>query len=542
MRLKLFFAATLTGTLTFISFPTDGYPSINLFFLIWVSHIPILWVLRNQGPKSCFWWGWWTGTVTNVGGYYWIAYMLETFGGFPGWLAAIGSVVHGAYIGLIWGLWAWGVNRLTNMTSMTIQWAAPLTMVTLECIFPRVFPAAMGNSQFPFIHLMQIADIVGVAGITFLIYWVNAVAFVFLRALIERRSLPIRLLKITAVILACVLIYGFLRVNHIDDLIAKSPKLRIGVVEGDVGVFLVEPPERRRDHLRIQQRLSAKLAQKGVDLIVWSESSYRMGSISRKLDRLPPVTEPLDLPLSQELKLSSTVRRTPQRGFKTPLLFGTTTYEKREVLRFDGDRPRRVFNSAFLLSETGKIIDRYDKIELLVFGEYVPFVDQFPQFYEWVPAAGDLERGTEIRSLNMEHKGENVRLGTLICYEGILPEFVREMMKTNPEILINITNDDWFGPTAERYLHFALAIPRAIEQRRAFVRSTLTGVSGFVDPVGRLIKLTKMTDPEIIHWDVPRLTVPTLYQAGGYWFERACAGLFVVMLFGGYWRRRSILR
>ena len=468
--------------------------------------------------------------------------MLETFGGFPGWLAAIGSVLHGAYIGLIWGLWAWGVNRLTNMTSMTIQWAAPLTMVTLECVFPRVFPAAMGNSQFPFIHLMQIADIVGVAGVTFLIYWVNAVAFVFLRALIERRSLPIRLLKITAVILACVLIYGFLRVNHIDDLIAKSPKLRIGVVEGDVGVFLVEPPERRRDHLRIQQRLSAKLAQKGMDLIVWSESSYRMGSISRKLDRLPPVTAPLDLPLSQELKLSSTVRRTPQRGFKTPLLFGTTTYEKREVLRFDGDRPRRVFNSAFLLSETGKIIDRYDKIELLVFGEYVPFVDQFPQFYEWVPAAGDLERGTEIRSLNMEHKGENVRLGTLICYEGILPEFVREMMTTNPEILINITNDDWFGPTAERYLHFALAIPRAIEQRRAFVRSTLTGVSGFVDPVGRLIKLTKMTDPEIIHWDVPRLTVPTLYQAGGYWFERACAGLFVVMLFGGYWRRRSILR
>ena len=465
--------------------------------------------------------------------------MLETFEGFHG--LRYWEVVHGAYIGLIWGLWAWG-QRLTNMTSMTIQWAAPLTMVTLECIFPRVFPAAMGNSQFPFIHLMQIADIVGVAGVTFLIYWVNAVAFVFLRALIERRSLPIRLLKITAVILACVLIYGFLRVNHIDDLIAKSPKLRIGVVEGDVGVFLVESPERRRDHLRIQQRLSAKLAQKGVDLIVWSESSYRMGSISRKLDRLPPVTEPLDLPLSQELKLSSKVRRTPQRGFKTPLLFGTTTYEKREVLRFDGDRPRRVFNSAFLLSETGKIIDRYDKIELLVFGEYVPFVDQFPQFYEWVPAAGDLERGTEIRSLNMEHKGENVRLGTLICYEGILPEFVREMMKTNPEILINITNDDWFGPTAERYLHFALAIPRAIEQRRAFVRSTLTGVSGFVDPVGRLIKLTKMTDPEIIHWDVPRLTVPTLYQAGGYWFERACAGLFVVMLFGGYWRRRSILR
>ena len=164
------------------------------------------------------------------------------------------------HIGLIWGLWAWGVNRLTNMTSMTIQWAAPLTMVTLECVFPRVFPAAMGNSQFPFIHLMQIADIVGVAGVTFLIYWENAVAFVFLRALIERRAAH-RLLKITAVILACVLITAFF-VNHIDDLIAKSPKLPLVLLRG-MSVCFCGATRKATRPFENKQRLSAKLPRRG---------------------------------------------------------------------------------------------------------------------------------------------------------------------------------------------------------------------------------------------------------------------------------------
>ena len=248
------------------------------------------------------------------------------------------------------------------------------------------------------------------------------------------------------------------------------------------------------------------------------------------------------MPYHKERRLKGIVRRTPQRGFRVPLLFGTTSVGRRATPRWEGDRLRSAFNSAFLLDENGVLLDRYDKIELLAFGEYVPFVEYFPKFYEWVPAAGALERGTEVKPLTFTRKIGDIKIGTLICYEGILPSFVRRMMGHNPDILVNITNDDWFGRTAERYLHLALVIPRAIEQRRSVVRSTLTGVSAFVDPVGRLIKPTKMVDPEVIDWKAPLLSGNTIYQLGGHYFSSICALWLLWLLCHGIWRRRSILR
>ena len=205
-------------------------------------------------------------------------------------------------------------------------------------------------------------------------------------------------------------------------------------------------------------------------------------------------------------------------------------------------RKRRSYNTAFLLDKDGYVAGRYDKLELLVFGEYVPFVKYFPKFYDWVPAAGDLERGMSLKPLTLQLADRTARIGMLVCYEGILPSFVRNVMVNEPNILINITNDDWFGQTAERYLHLALAIPRSIEHRRSFVRSTLTGVSAFVDPVGRLVEMTKMTDPEIMDWKAPLLENRTLYQAGGHHFSSVCLGWMVYLMLIGAWRRRTILR
>ena len=200
------------------------------------------------------------------------------------------------------------------------------------------------------------------------------------------------------------------------------------------------------------------------------------------------------------------------------------------------------FNSAYLLDEDGRLLGRYDKIVLLAFGEYVPFVEYFPQFYEWVPAAGALEPGTEVKPMTLTRATGNVEIGPLICYEGILPGFVRDVMTHNPSLLVNITNDDWFGRTAERYLHLALVIPRSIEQRRSMVRSTLTGVSAFVDPAGRLIMPTKMVDPEVVDWKAPLLSKTTIYQLGGHHFSTVCSLWVFGLLIIGIWRRRSILR
>ena len=120
--------AITTGVLTFSAFPTAWFPDVNLYPLIWFSHVPLLWLLKDKGPKAAFWWGWLAGTVTNVGGYYWIAHMLGTFGGFPAALAAAGSVIHGAYLGRsgLFGLCSKPCNlqlRLASSRLHRLQWS-----------------------------------------------------------------------------------------------------------------------------------------------------------------------------------------------------------------------------------------------------------------------------------------------------------------------------------------------------------------------------------------------------------------------------------
>ena len=292
------------------------------------------------------------------------------------------------------------------------------------------------------------------------------------------------------------------RMYQIDHQIAQAKTLDIGLVEGDVGIFQEEPMVKRANHLLIQQNLSAKLDKQGVDLIVWPESSYRRKMLRRDTRRMVPSNRPLVDDFRKDRLASEFHRSTPIRGFDTPLLFGATSKEPSDTPRWPGDVPFTPRNSAFLLDRNGDVVDVYDKVYLLVFGEYVPFAKTFPTYaeaiYKWIPAAGFLEPGESIDVITADlWKKGPIRFGVLICYEGLLPGFVRRFIPKNPNIFINITNDDWFGKTAERYLHFLLTIPRAIEHRLAFVRSTLTGISAFVDPVSRVIKETRMTEPEI---------------------------------------------
>lgn len=534
---------SLASVLTFASFPTAWAPAVELPGLIWFSHVPLLWVLRDRSPGAAFRWGWLAGALITTGGYYWIAELLLTFGGLPWPVAYLGLILHSLQVGLIWGVWAWLCNRLLNTTSVGVEWVAPVSMVAIELAMPRIFPASMGNSQYAWPVVMQIADLVGVAGVTFLIYRVNAVLFLWLRARIEGRPRPRRALALTGLMLATSLGYGAARMAQFDRAMADAPTLDVGLVEGDVGIFDREPAERQRDHLVIQQKLSAQLEREGAELIVWSESSYRAALLPRDTDRLPPAAAPLPAHADDDQRegLSRSERTAPQRGFRTPLLFGGTSAEVGPK-RWAGHSGVYAYNSAFLLDGEGQIQGRYDKNYLLVMGEYVPFAKHFPIIYQWIPAAGGLEAGDELRVIESDlwpDKAAIVRLGVLICYEGLLPRFVRPLGDQQPHALFNLTNDDWFGLTAERWLHLVLTIPRAIEHRVPLVRSTLTGVSTFVDANGRIIAHTQPTGAETLRWSVPLMHSRTVYQLIGESFSWLCLAGGLGLYFFGRWRRRA---
>lgn len=540
-RLRDLLFCSVAGVLTFAAFPTALAPEHSFWPLIWLSHVPLFWVLKNKSPAGAFWWGLFCGTVINAGGYYWLSGMLQDFGGLPLVVALLLLLLHSLQLGLIWALWAWLLNRVGNTTSVPLEWSAPVVMVAVEFLVPRIFPAYMGNSQYLFPPIMQIADIFGVTAITFLIYRVNAVLFLWCRAWVEGRPRPIKATWVTVALVGGTLAYGLIRMHDIDDQMETARKLRVGIAEGDVGIFQSETKDRIRNHLLIQQGLSKKLEAQGAQLIVWPESGYRAVNLDRHATAFPPSKKPLVGDWRADRNISTKDRIAPQRGFTTPLLFGATSMEPSKKPRWEGDGPIIPRNTAFLLDSKGRVQGRYDKVFLLVFGEYVPFIEWMPWFYKMVPTAGNLEPGKGVKVIESNlWPGGPVRLGVLICYEGILPAFARKLSGQNAHFIVNMTNDDWFGKTPERYLHFALAVPRAIEHRLPFLRSTLTGVSAFVDANGRIVKQTRMYDPETLIWDVPLMSSTTIYQQIGDVFPWTAVVFTLLWYLWGRLRRQTV--
>jgi apolipoprotein N-acyltransferase len=177
----------------------------------------------------------------------------------------------------------------------------------------------------------------------------------------------------------------------------------------------------------------------------------------------------------------------------------------------------------------------------MVFGEYIPFYDQIPWFTKLFPEASNFSRGSDPAIFPLEVGGRRYSVAPLICYEDILPGFARRAAKLGPNAFINMTNDAWFGRTAEPYQHLALAVFRSVEHRLEMVRAVNTGVSAHIDAGGRVLAETRSVDPE----DVPPAPVDSrlvelamlpgggLYRHIGDLFGFLCFGALVLVLVRG---------
>ncbi|MBL8785626.1 MAG: apolipoprotein N-acyltransferase [Deltaproteobacteria bacterium] len=222
-------------------------------------------------------------------------------------------------------------------------------------------------------------------------------------------------------------------------------------------------------------------------------------------------------------------RASIQRGFKTSLLFGGLTWAEDP----GKDRPF-LYNTAVLLNEQGRVEGLYDKVYLLAFGEYMPFGETFPKLYDMFPQAGRFTPGKEVKVFDWR----GYKLGIMVCYEDLMADFTAKLADLHPNIIINVTNDAWFGKTSEPWLHLALAAFRSVENRLELVRSTNTGISAFIDPTGRLVSATRIEDAETLVGEVPMMPGHTLYAVIGNLFSWLLLGLLIVDLV----RRRLRLR
>jgi apolipoprotein N-acyltransferase len=196
------------------------------------------------------------------------------------------------------------------------------------------------------------------------------------------------------------------------------------------------------------------------------------------------------------------------------------------VRTWEGESARHS-NSALLTDSSGKIVGSYDKTVLVPFGEYIPFGDIYPQLYSWSPFVSKFWPGTSTEPLALN--GHLISVN--ICYEDIIPGHIRKLMRASgaegraPEAMFNLTNDSWYGNTTQPVEHLALALFRSIENRRPLVRSTNTGISAFIDPVGRIVSRTGIWTKETLVGSVPLMTGSTVYTRFGDWIAWLSAAL-----------------
>jgi len=469
--------ALLSGVLYFL-----GFPGMDIWPISLVALVPLIVALRGQPVKRAAGLGWMAGFTMTMTGFYWLLEMLKVFSGFPLPLCALFMAILCAYQGGRIGLAGWLYGRAEAR-----GWPAPLVFALAfaasELVFPLLFPWYFGASVHNAPVLMQVADLGGPILVGLVLVCANLGLAEIVLAYRRREKANNRVVAIGIAVPLLAAAYGVFRVSTIGQAMAQAEKVRIGVVQGNMGLF------DRGKAFEVHVRRTKELAEsKTVDLVVWSEAA-----VPRAFS---------------EARFTDEVHRAITRQLGVATIVGT-------VLRRPPNAPGArsvLFNTALMAGEDGKILGRYDKQYLLAFGEYLPFGDLFPILYKWSPNSGHFTPGTSLDPLPW---GDH-RIGTLICYEDILPSFVQKLVKHgDPDLFVNLTNDAWFGDSTEPWIHLALAKMRAVEHRRFLVRATNSGVSAIVDATGRVVAHGGTFREETIKGEGRFMRAWTLYGAIG---------------------------
>ncbi len=493
-RTRAYAWAVLGGVIYFLGWAGFGYWPLAL-----VSLVP-LWIalelsLERQW-QAALGVGWVYGIVMLAGGYHWLVPFFEVFSGY-GSFASVGFwLAFSTFIGAQYGVYG-VVYRWLRRRGWAVAVAAIPPFIAAEWLYPKLFPVYLANSFNQLPVLVQVADLGGPLLVTAIAAMVNLAVFETWRWRQGTQEAPRIVWAFTILSVGLTIGYGMIRIPQVEATIASAPPFRLGLVQVNMGIFekLSDAAEGHRRHLEQSRELEEE---GGLDLIVWPESAY-----VRSLPR--------ELPMSGDRI---------RKELQAPILFGGMS---REYI----DGRRKDYNTAFMMDADGVVRSTYDKTYLLMFGEYLPFGETFPVLYDWSPNSGRFTPGGHVNALRL---GE-WRISTPVCYEDVLPRFTRTMVReANPHLLINLTNDSWFGDSQEPWIHLVLAQFRAIEHRRYLVRSTNSGISAVIDPVGRIVAQTGLLTRENLRYEVHMMEGQTLYTRLGDWPGWLSLGAIVWML------------
>ncbi len=500
--------AILSGVLIALSFP-----KADLSFLAWLALIPLLTSIEGRSACSAFKLAFLCGLTAYSGIIYWVVIVMGVYGHLPLFASIPLWLFLSAWLALFYAVatWTTAMGERFGLKSALIFPLAWVAADYLRSFLLTGFPWTMlGHSQYRLLPLIQIADITGVYGITGLILLANIVFYRIVRALSGSEvPYPAKSAIIFLVLFGATLVYGFSRLNVTPP---TETGIKVALIQGNIDQDVKWSPAFREKTLDIYSSLSKQAAIKQkTDLIVWPESAAPF--------------------FFQENSAASDRIRTLTRELGSYLFFGSPAAEIR-------DSGYRNLNSAFLLAPDGSEIGRRDKVHLVPFGEYVPMAKLFPFVNKMVHGIGDFAPGQEIKPLNCG----KTTLGTLVCYEAIFPELARAQVNAGSRILVNITNDAWFGTSSAPYQHLSMAVFRAVETRTPLVRAANTGITSIIDQNGHIKGMTSLFKEAVMTGEVQPGSADAIYLRIGDLFAQICLGLTVLTLLLKFIGQRDKIR
>ncbi len=532
---RVWLPAFLSGLITYLCY----FPA-NLGFLAWVALVPWFALMTAERPRArgiyaaCF-----------------VGSLLSNLGSIQ-WIRVAHPAMYGSWVGLalfcaLASLAALFIARRLTRAGLPVWLAGAVALVAVDyakCHFPSGYtwlePLGLwrpigfgwyfiGHSQHDFLPLIQLADLTGVYGITFVVVLVNGVLFTLVsRAgsfrlafrIDEPPQTPRRLGSTVAVsLLVGCLAYGYWRLSHAP--FADGPE--IALIQGNL------PQDVKNEHgddMVVHFEELCDEAVKGSptpELVVWPETAFAWNwhdaSTGVDVRQVPPQ-------FRRYINMSRQIAKEGATRWPVAMLYGMN--------RVEWESPERAwrYNSAIFVDVNGTPRDTYDKIHLVPFGEYVPFRETLPFLSALTPYDGDYScrPGQRFTKFPLEAASGSYTFGCLICYEDSDPALARRYV-AGPEpvnFLVNISNDGWFDGTEEHEQHLAISRFRAVEARRSVVRSVNMGISAIIDPAGRVVALPSASWGDskkltaIVRGRVPIGTQFSPYAVVGDWFPIGC--------------------
>lgn len=504
--------AVLSGLLMGLSLPMQWghWTPPNLGFLAWVALVPLIVAVNGLRPWKAYWISFAGAVVAHTFMVYWIYTALNTFGHLSvGASVFVMTIALGA-MSLITAAAPALVCFIEQRRGPTL-WAWPLAWAAVE--FLRNFGPAGGftfctliHSQYRYPILFQIVNLVGPYWFLAIMVLVNVLFARLVTTGFTRGPNRVNALSILGIFLI-LLSYGLYSRHHYQTATRHWPWLRVALLQGNIPQEDKWEEALATKNFEVYRAASAEAAPSHPDLIIWPEASY---------------------PWTFDLRLDGLPER--HRTLGIPTIMGAITREG-----------SRAHNSALLLDESGRVRDVVHKHHLVPYGEYVPYKKYLKFLESLTSVAGDMDPGPGIRPLSLD----GMPLGILVCYEDTFPEIARSLVAQGSVLLVNVTNDAWYGWSPAATQHLAASVFRAAENGRYLVRATNTGVSAVIGPDGGVQLASSLYERAVIVAGVRLGVERTLYNRYGWGIDGGLAIVLAIVMAGAVtlgWRKPGRLK